>query len=181
MDHDTTPEAELLTSFVEVPTRKPHRSSARAVIELESEEEREKAPEEEAAVERPTEGEQAEAKGEPTGEEEECSPYYLHRVRKAGLSGEDYELVNELGELTARSFVEEFIVGSLSFLLDHTSGLFKYNRWMALTNTKQIGKITDLTSQVEAISNTNNYELLLKEKRQWSVTSKQLKEELLKA
>ncbi|CAM6089402.1 unnamed protein product [Calypogeia fissa] len=116
-----------------------------------------------------------------TGEEEECGPYYLRRVRKACATGEDYELVNELGELTARAFIDEFIVGSLTSLLDHTSCLFNYIRWMALTIMKQIGDIADLTSQVEAISNTNNYEKRLKEKGQWSAANKQLTEELLEA
>ncbi|CAM6098528.1 unnamed protein product [Calypogeia fissa] len=102
------------------------------------------------------------------------------RVRSAGMSQEDYDLVNELGQLTTRAFVDEFIAGSLSSLLGHTSTLFKYIRWMALTITKQTGELAELTSQVEALLDTNNYELLLKEKGQWNSTNKQLKDELLK-
>ncbi|CAM6087260.1 unnamed protein product [Calypogeia fissa] len=181
MNQDVAPEAALLVDFVDVPTVKPRNSAARRVIESESEDEKEKVPEEEAAANRATEGEQEDAQEGPIGEEEECGPYYLRRVRRACATREDYELVNELGELTARAFVDEFIARSLASLLDHTSGLFKYIRWMALTITKQTGEIVDLTSQVEAISNTNNYELLLKEKGQWSAANRQLKEKLLKA
>ncbi|CAM6082108.1 unnamed protein product [Calypogeia fissa] len=181
MDHNAAPEATLLTLFVDVPTRKPKRPSVRAVIASESKDEREEATEEEVAEERPVGGEEEVVEERPTGDEEECGPYYLCRVRTAGMSLEDYKLVNELGQLTARTFVDEFIAGSLSSLLDHTSGLFKYIRWMALTITKQTSEFAELTLHVEALSDTNNYELLVKEKGQWSITNNQLKEELLKA
>ncbi|CAM6124064.1 unnamed protein product [Calypogeia fissa] len=96
------------------------------------------------------------------------------------MTQSDCCLVNELGQLIARAFVDEFMAGTLSSLLDHTLSLFKYIQWMAFTITKQTDKIAGLTSQVEALSDTNNYELLLKEKGEWSSTNKQLKEELLK-
>ncbi|CAM6125796.1 unnamed protein product [Calypogeia fissa] len=70
-----------LVDYVDVPTVKPRRAAKR-VIESESEEEREEAPERGATAKEASEGEQEKANGGPIGGEEECGPYYLCRMTK---------------------------------------------------------------------------------------------------
>ncbi|CAM6082546.1 unnamed protein product [Calypogeia fissa] len=105
-------------------------------------------------------------------------PQYLQNVFFADHHSSAKRLVEELGALSARAFCEDFIADTLRTLTSHSTDLFCYVHWLARTVSSQQETIESLTSQLDQVSTTDDYDRLVKEKASWINSWKQLEEEL---
>ncbi|CAM6101658.1 unnamed protein product [Calypogeia fissa] len=184
--NDTTmasSDSEGLT-LIEIFPKRPRRGVASRIDSLEAEEQQEDHQEEPSQednhveIMEVSEEEEETEKKPPLVEDGPHLPHYLRRVLSADHHGSMQNLVSALEGLSARAFCEEFIEGTLINLRDHSAELFTYVQWLACTVKEQHTRIKELVTQVEQITNVDEYDKLVKEKASWFSTRKQLEDDL---
>ncbi|CAM6094056.1 unnamed protein product [Calypogeia fissa] len=170
-------------TLIEIFPKRPRRGAASRVNSLEAAKQPEDHAEEPShknnhvEVVKESEEEETERKP-PLVEDGPHLPRYLCRVLSAHHHGSTRNLASALEGLSARAFCEEFIEGTLVTLRDHSGELFTYVQWLACTVKEQRTQIKELVTQVEQITNVDEYDKLVKEKASWFSTRKQLEDEL---
>ncbi|CAM6121735.1 unnamed protein product [Calypogeia fissa] len=108
-------------------------------------------------------------------------PRYFSRVFQARQDGDVAQIVEELGNMSKRTFCEDLVATTLGNFQDYVEDLFYYLPWLATRVNDQRVEILELKTRIEEITNVDQVDQLLKEKSNWSGALKQLEEDLQEA